>query len=219
MGSILGCCHHTGAFGLYLQSGGLVHGATYIERAANVVGVRADVRFRAISGTMMSLGVYGTRGTSTAQYTGIAGPETMTRSLDVAGVDAGWQPGVFESPMLSVRVPVGPSLAWQKLHLSEGHRDAYATPGGGPVEDVDWSDRTWTSIGGHIGMAVSMHTSSHFDVFLTGRGRFLFNRGSGAWGDRERADIQRSTGNTVTITYTDRVVLQSGLEAGVEWRP
>ena len=204
---------------LYLQSGGTLHGAGYVERAHNVVGVRAGLHFRTPSGTKLAIGVYGTRGTSTGQYTGIAGPESSTRDLDVAGVDAGWEPAVVETGRWTVQVPIGPALAWQRLQLSAGHRNAYARPDGGTVEGVEWSDRTWTSIGGHLGMTVNLRAASHLNLYVAGRGRLLLNRGTGSWGDHEGADIYRSTGNTVTITYTDRAVLQSAVEAGLEWQP
>ena len=204
---------------LYLQSAGALHGAGYVERAHGVVGVRAGLHFRTPSGTKLAIGVYGTRGTATGQYTGIAGPESSTRDLDVAGVDAGWEPAVVETGRWTVQVPIGPALAWQRLHLSAGHRDAYARPDGGTVEGVDWSDRTWTSIGGHLGMVVNLRAASHLNFYVAGRGRLLLNRGTGSWGAHEGADIYRSTGNTVTITYTDAAVLQGAVEAGLEWQP
>lgn len=203
---------------LYLQTGGRVHGASYVERAAAVVGVRAGVTLNAGSAGRIGLTLFGMRGNSTGDYLGLDGPATATRPLDVAGAEMAWQPSLVRVGAMRVRLPFGPSVVWQRLRLSEGHRDIYADPEAFPPPDVDWSDRTWLSIGGHGGVLLELRASRDVSFVVAGRGRLLFNRGGGSWAGQEERDIHRSTGRTVNISYENLIVTQAALEAGLEWR-
>ena len=204
---------------LYLQTDGRVHGANYMERAHGTVGVRAGLELQARSAGTVALLLYGTRGNSTGHYAGIDAPASATRSLLVLGTDLGWQPTVMRAGAVTLAVPFGPALAWQRLRLSEGHRNAYAAPAAESTPDVEWSDRSWTSLGGHGGLTLNVRGSDHLGVLLSARGRFLFNRGSGSWGGSEQKDIERSTGNHVVITYSDLITLQTAFEVGLAWHP
>jgi hypothetical protein len=203
---------------LYLQSESRTQGADYEEHVNKGMGLRAELVAKSKVGGRLAFMLYGSRGSSTAEYAGLTAPETATRSLLVVGADFGWHPTVLQNGAFSVALPFGPSVAWQRLRLSEGHRDVYADPLSGTSPTVEWSDRTWSSLGGHAGVKLSVHTGAKLGFVVAGRGRFLFNRGMGSWEGQEQRDIARSTGNSVSITYEDLIVVQSALEAGIEWR-
>lgn len=200
-----------------LSQGDLVYGGQYLERTDETVGVRASVEWQALSG---AFGVAGfvAQGASEGRYGGLAAPEEHRRDLLTLGVDLGWRPEVLRAGPWALRVPFGPTVTWQRLRLSEGHRDAHATPATTERVDVDWSDRSWLSMGGHAGVAGSLSLGSGVAVQAGATARFLYY-GQGAWSGQEERDIKRSTGRTVHVGYEDPIIYLGHVILGLEWRP
>lgn len=203
---------------VYVQDRNQSYGSQYQERSGASLGLVASWSWRTQRVGELALTVSGMQTESTGSYSGIAAPETHDRSLLMIGADVGWRLVVWRSGMITFRVPLGPALAWHRLKLSDGHRDAYSNPGGTERPQVRWSDRDWVSLGGHAGLSLILAASSHLSLWVGGTARFLYASTNG-WAGREESDIQRSTGNVVYIQYVDPLFFQASLETGLEWRP
>lgn len=200
-----------------LSHGGRTFGGHYREAPEAQFGIRARAAWASDLLGDVSGAVFVTRGTSAAVYTGIGGTEHLSRDLVTVGLDLGWEPAAVRGSWGSFRVPFGPSLLWNSLDLSSGHRNAYAAPDEFDAPDVEWSDRHWIAYGGYGGAALTVMLNEHLGVTGEGLGRFFYSD-DGAWSGQEEDDIRDSTGNTVVIGYERRVVFLWSTELGLEWR-
>lgn len=200
-----------------LSQGDLVYGGQYLERTRETVGVRASVEWKALSGAF-GLAGFLAHGESEGRYGGLAAPEEHTRDLLTIGLDLGWRPAVVQGGRWALRLPFGPTFTWQRLRLSQGHRDAHATPATPDRPEVNWTDREWLSMGGHAGVAASFSVGRGLALTAGGTARFLYY-GQGAWSGQEEKDIQRSTGRTVHVGYEDPIIYLGHVTVGLEWRP
>ena len=200
-----------------LSQGTQNYGGQYAERAADAVGVQASFTWGAATGAF-GVAAFAARAPSEGRYSGLAAPETHVRDLLTVGMDLGWRPAVVRSRWGRLVVPFGPTVVWQRLALSRGHRDAYASPAVPEDPEVDWSDRSWLSIGGHAGVIASIPLGSGFSMQAGGSARFLYY-GNGAWAGQEERDIRRSAGEVIHVGYEDPIILLGHGVLGLEWRP
>lgn len=208
---------YSGRVGLRFR--GVTSGGRYSETTDLSVGLQA--RAFVTSGRLgdVSLSAYGTRTTSTGFYTGIGPEKTLERDIFTLGVDLGWEPSLWNDRRASLRIPFGPSVVWQTLDLSSGHRDEYADPIAlGSPPRVSWSDRTWFSFGGYAGLGLLLNVSEHVGLAADGTARFLWSD-KGGWAGQEERDILQSTGNTVTILYEESVIFLWTARVGLLWHP
>lgn len=202
-----------------VRTAGINTGGRYIESVDLGLGLQAQAFLTSDALGRISLSAYGTRAGSTGFYSGIAGEETLTRDLVTVGLDMGWEPALWRGSRSVLRVPFGPSVVWQSLDLSSGHRDAYANPEDlGDPPEVTWSDRTWLSMGGYGGLGLTLRMTDHLGVALDATGRFLFSD-KGAWAGQEEEDIRRSTGRAVKLLYEQPILFLWTVRAGLQWRP
>ena len=120
---------HDGIVLLEFQQGSLA--PFYQEKSSWRPGIRASVGYRFAGLREMRLSVYGTSGTSTGSYSSIRRLGTTIveeRALSSVGADLGIRLRVRGSERWDLRFEVGPTLAWQRLRLSEGHQDEWASP-------------------------------------------------------------------------------------------
>lgn len=189
---------------------------SYREAPTAHVGIRARAAWESETLGDVSGALFLTRGTSVAEYTGIGGSERRSRDLVVVGLDVGWEPAVSEGDWGSFRFPFGPSLFWQSLDLSSGHRDVYADPDDLTAPEVAWSDRHWFAYGGYGGMALTLQVVDRLGIRTEGLGRFFFSD-YGSWAGQEEDDIRASTGNAVNIGYERPVIFLWSAQVGLEW--
>lgn len=200
-----------------VSHGGDRFAGRYREAPRAHVGVRARAAWNTDIFGDVSGALFLTRGTSVANYAGIGSAEQRSRDLLVVGLDVGWEPAVRKGSWGSLRFPFGPSLLWQKLDLSSGHRNAYGDPDDLVAPEVRWSDRNWFAYGGYGGAAATFMVQKHLGVRVEGLGRFFFSD-YGSWAGQEEEDIRESTGNAVNIGYERLVVFLWSAQVGLEWR-
>lgn len=202
-----------------LRSEGVTTGGRYSETVDGSVGIQVRAFLdRALFGDI-SFSAYGTRTDTRGFYTGIGPEETLERKLLTLGLDMGWEPALWKDAGGSLAIPFGPSVVWQRLDLSSGHRDEYADPNGvGTPPEVAWSDRSWLSLGGYAGLGLALNLSDHVGIAADGTARFLWTD-RGTWAGQEEEDILRSTGNTVTLLYERGVIFLWTARVGLLWHP
>lgn len=193
------------------------YGGQYRERTAETVGVQASFAWESQTGDF-GLAAFAAQGPSQGDYTGLSAPETHVRDLLTVGLDLGWRPAVLRGGWGRLMVPFGPTVTWQRLRLSRGHRDAYASPAVPDNPEVTWSDRDWLSFGGHAGVVASIALGGGLALQAGGTARFVYY-GQGAWSGQEESDIQRSGAEAIHVGYEDPIILLGHAIVGLEWRP
>ena len=193
----------------------------YKERSGWRPGARAAFGYRFAGLRELRLSVYGTAGSSTGSYTSIrrfGQVLVQERGLASMGADLGVRLRVRGSEAWDLRFEVGPTLAWQRLRLSEGHQDEWASPTSLEDRDIQWRDRSWWSPGVIFGLDWSLILDDHWSAFTGVRIRALYYGDSRSWDVQDAQDIQRQTGNIVYVDYNQPVAFHPGIDVGLTWR-
>jgi len=165
--------------------------------------------------------MYGAGGSSTGSYQSIrpsVRPFAHERGLSSLGVDLGIRLRMRGAERWDLRFEVGPTLAFQRLRLSEGHQDEWADPTSLEDTDIRWSDRDWTSLGLLMGLDWNLILDDHWAAFTGVRLRALYYGDAQSWEFQETTDVIDQTGNIVFFDYSQPVALHPSIEVGLTWR-
>ncbi len=193
----------------------------YREQSSWRPGARVAMGYRFAGLREMRLSLYGTSGSSTGTYSSIrqfGRVSVQERGLASFGADMGIRLRVRGAERWDLRFEVGPTLAWQRLRLSEGHQNEWADPRSLDDVDIEWTDRAWWSLGVVAGLDWNLILNDHWAAFTGVRLRALYYGDAQSWEFQEATDVIEQTGNVVFFDYSQPVALHPSLDLGLTWR-
>ena len=104
---------------------GGVSGVGYTEQTGTMPGLELDARWNSRSFGYLGGTVYGSLGTSTAEYALSNTIQRLDRDYSSMGLDLYWGANVFRGASWNGQLGLGPTLSWQRLSLT-GHPDLIA---------------------------------------------------------------------------------------------
>lgn len=194
----------------------------YQERSSWRGGARGTLAFRVYGHHKFQVTGYGVTGNSTGRYSSIrfGGTTTVqTRGYSTAGLDFTYQPRLKASERYDLRFEFGPTISWQKIQLSQGHVNEWADPVGGSNPDIQWTDRTWSSVGAMAGLELDWFLDTNWAWFASLQLRALYYGDMQSWEFQNIEDIAEQTGNVVFMDYHQPLALHPALSFGLAWRP
>ncbi len=210
---------HDGVVLLSFTGGSIT--SVYREQSSWRPGLRVAFGYRFAGLREMRLSLYGTTGSSTGTYSSIRQfGQTLVRErgLSSLGADLGLRLRVRGAERWDLRFEVGPTLAWQRLRLSEGHQDEWANPTSLDDLDIEWTDRDWWSLGVVAGLDWNLVLNDHWAAFTGFRVRALYYGDAQSWEFQNSTDVIEQTGNIVFFDYSQPVALHPSLDLGLTWR-
>lgn len=168
---------------------------------------------------LYAAGLIGHTGTR-ANFSGaLSPPQTITRSADFLGFEAGvtmkltdWDQGRG-----LVEYNIGAVALKQTIDLGPGHRDAFAYFGRGePPHVAEWSPRSFTSWGLSLGTSFRIPIGEKLSLRTSFRDLIVPVDGA-RLGEQERMDVKELTGESAFFSVSGYTAHHMALSAGLEY--